>query len=123
MVYNAVKPLDQSVFSVVLEHCPLISAALLALVTTMTILIENQLKMLFRERLDHDLSKTTSRANWSTHYLSRPLAESALGEGPYMIVARKLVSKSGLISPENLELVTKFLAANDRALALLGGNK
>ena len=55
MDYNAVKPLDQSVISVVLEHCPLISAALLALVTTMTILIENQLKMLFRERLDHDL--------------------------------------------------------------------
>ena len=80
MDYNAVKPLDQSVISVVLEHCPLISAALLALVTTMTILIENQLKMLFRERLDHDLSKTTSRANWSTHYLSRPLTESALGE-------------------------------------------
>ena len=123
MAFNAVKPLEPSVIGTVIEHCPLIYASLQALVIPMATLIETTLEMLFRKRLDVDLCKTTSRTNWSTHYITRPLTEPALGKGPYVLVAQKLVAKPDLTSKDNIELVTKLLAANDRAIALLGGNK
>lgn len=114
---------DTVAIRAVLGHCPFIKALLTTMVKTMTILVENAIEMAFCKRIDVDMKQTTTRTNWSTYTVIRPTKEPALGEGPYVLVAQKLVANSHLTTSENVELVSKLLAANDRALALLGGDK